>query len=351
MALGLTVSNLVVGRFFRVRLNGETRVPPRAVAGGMVRLTVTIHNPSARPAFDLEATLDSVVSGLGAARESLRIDRLDPGQSGSLEVTLIARKRGVYTLGPAFVGTTYPLGIVRQGRALGAPGRLLVTPRIHAIRQFRLPSGMRHQPGGVPMASQTGESLEFVGVRDYRSGDSPRKIHWKLWARRGVPVVREFSQEYFSRVGIILDTYRPPQGAHFEAALEVVASLAGFLQHSDSIVDFFAAGPQLFLLSMGRNLGSLERVLEVLACLEPCQASPYASLKAQLCELVPRLSALVLVTFSPTLERSEFVQSLRLAGAPLRVLAVAPPRFRGQSYEADLSWLDPSQLGLDLESV
>jgi uncharacterized protein (DUF58 family) len=350
MAFSLTLASVLVGSWVRVRLTGEIRLPARAVAGSEVTMRVVVTNASRHAGYDLEATLERVTAGLTAGRESLRRARLDPGETASFEVSFQALQRGTYMVGPAFVGSTYPLGIVRLGNALGSPQRLLVTPRLHSIRQLDLFSGMRHQPGGLPLASQTGESMEFVGVRDYRQGDSPRKIHWKLWARRGIPVVREYSQEYFSRIGIILDTFAPPDAACFESALECVASVASFLEGSDSIVDFFAAGPELHLLSMGRQLGSLERVLEVLACLQPCSRSPYQSLEGQLQDLLPRLSAVLLVTYAPTPERRAFLQRLGLGGAPLKILAVgAPGRRGGELADHEVHWIDPQGTARDLE--
>ena len=183
-------------------------------------------------------------------------------------------------------------------------------------------------------------------MRDYRPGDSPRKIHWKLFARRGQPVVREFAQEYFSRIGIILDTYLPPKAKDFEAALETVASLASFLERSDSVVDFFAAGEQLILLSMGRNQGSLEGMLETLACVKSTRRSPYAQLEAQLEPLIPRLSALLLVTFAPTPERRAFWERLTIAGTPVRVLCISRKR-----PEEDVSWIHPDRLAAGLDDL
>ena len=161
-------------------------------------------------------------------------------------------------------------------------------------------------------------------------------------------MVREFAQEYFSRIGIILDTYRPPRAQDFEAALETVASLASYLEKSDSVVDFFAAGEQLILLSMGRNQGSLDGVLETLACVKPGRHSPYAQLEARLEPLIPRLSALILVTFAPIPERRAFWERLTLAGTPLRILCLSSKR---PDADHDLTWIQPNQLAAALDDL
>ena len=231
MAALLAVAFLL-GLFYRRRLCGEWRLPVRVVCGSRFPVTVTLRNVSRRVAYEVEASFDSLPSGLWLRVEEPgenRLGQIQPGESRNLELGIRADKRGAYTLGPIWAGTTFPFGIFRFAGRLPSRRRVLVTPRIHHISTLALNPGLRYQPGGVPLASQTGESLEFMGVREYRQGDSLRKIHWKLWARRGVPVVREFSQEYFSRVGVILDSFRPPKGPAFERATEVAASISSYL--------------------------------------------------------------------------------------------------------------------------
>ena len=97
---------------------------------------------------------------------------------------------------------------------------MLVYPRYHTLDSLPLPIGRRYQPGGIPLASEVGDSLEFVGTREYREGDPPRKIDWRSYARLGRPVVKEYQEEYFSRIALVLDTYLPRRpGAAQQAAI------------------------------------------------------------------------------------------------------------------------------------
>ncbi len=145
-------------------------------------------------------------------------------------------------------------------------------------------------------------------------------------------------------MGIILDTYRP---RHFEEAIETAASVAAFLARREAIVDFFAAGETVYTLSVGRQLGSLQSILDLLACVEPAQQAPYARLEAQLGQMMARLSAVVIV--SPPLgpERREFHHRLRAQGAPLRLLVVGPEG----AGEPDLTYLDPDAFPACLEQI
>jgi uncharacterized protein (DUF58 family) len=344
----LTVAFLL-GLFYRRRLRGEWTVPVRVVCGNKFPVTVNLRNTSRRVAYEVEAALEYVPSGLWQRVEEPgenRVGQIPPGESRHLELAIRADKRGAYALGPVWAGTTFPFGLFRFSSKLPARHRVLVTPRIHHIASLSLNPGLRYQPGGVPLASETGESLEFMGVREYRPGDSLRKIHWKLWARRGVPVVREFSQEYFSRVGVILDTYKPPKGQVFERATEVAASISNFLARQDAIVDFFAAGSEVYFLSIGRQLGAVQNILDVLACVEPTKTSPYKKLEHQLLDVLSTLSAVVIVSFDPTPQRREFWERLKLGGAPLRVFCI------GEGVDdPDVTWIAPAQMPGCLEQM
>ena len=51
---------------------------------------------------------------------------------------------------------------------------LLVYPRFYTLERFAVPAGRRYQPGGIPLSSNTGDAIEFVGTREYREGDDRR---------------------------------------------------------------------------------------------------------------------------------------------------------------------------------
>jgi uncharacterized protein (DUF58 family) len=292
----------------------------------------------------LEAAFDRIPTGLWQPAEDPgenRLDRLLGDEAGSITLHLRANKRGAYDLGPVYAGSTFPFGILRLCNRLSARRRLLVTPRIHPIRTLRLQAGHRYQPGGMPLASRIGESLEFLGVREYREGDSLRKIHWKLWARRGEPVVREYSQEYFSRVGLIFDTFKPGSVAIFEGATEVAGSITNFLAQNDAIVDFFAAGETVYRMSAGRQLGTLQSILDLLSCVEPSRKPHYRKLQHELQSMLFGLSAVVVVTFKPQRDRLRFYEELRLNGVPLRIFAVGEGRPDPQAEVVpELHWID-----------
>jgi uncharacterized protein (DUF58 family) len=236
-------------------------------------------------------------------------------------------RRGRYELPGLGVGAVDAFGLVRT-RAVWLPGQtLLVYPRYFTFGELPLPMGRRYQPGGIPLASEVGDSLEFIGTREYREGDALRKIHWRSWARLGKPVVKEYHEEYFSRIALVLDTFlprrpQPRERERFEAAISVLASLAEHFSRSEEVVDILAAGPDLYEVSTGRSLGYLDNVLDVLACLEPSPAAPFESIGPALFERLEGLTTVVAVMLEWDDAREAFLRRVRAMGVAVRLILV-----------------------------
>lgn len=257
------------------------------------------------------------------------------------EISLTVSRRGRYQIVGPTLRRTDPLGLV-GGRATRLSDQfLLVYPRFFSMESFRLPLGRRYQPGGIPLASRTGDSLEFLGTREYRPGDPIKHIHWRSWARVGKPVVMEFQEEYFARIAIVLDTFspkRPTPGDKeaFETTVSVVASVADYFSRSDYIVDIFAAGPDIYEVSAGRSLAYLDNILEVLACLEPSLEPPFGVIGPALFEKLEQITSVVAVLQDWDDDRETFLRRVREFGVELRIIIV-------RDGETSKQWLSASE--------
>jgi uncharacterized protein (DUF58 family) len=248
-------------------------------------------------------------------------------EPAEVTVKLRALRRGRYVLrGPA-ARSSDPLRLALT-RPVSLPEQVLLAyPRFYSMEQFLIPAGRRYQPGGIPLASSTGDAIEFVGTREYREGDPLRNIHWRSWARRGEPVVKEYQEEYFARIALILDTFVPlrhtarDEGS-FEAAISVVASIADFFSRSEYIVDILAAGPDLYEVSAGRSLAYLENILDVLACLEPCAQPPFQTIGPALFDKLAQITTVVAVLLDWDAPREAFLRRVRALGTAVHVLLV-----------------------------
>ena len=331
----VTAAMLVVAAVFALlrapRVEIACALPQRATAGTPLALPLRL---SVRGPVSLPLLLSFPRLGAVAIepRQTFLVAEDDSPSDEPLRrsFTLEVARRGRYVVRGPTVRRTDPLGLVGS-RAHRLDDRvLLVYPRFYAMDSFRLPLGRRYQPGGIPLASRTGDSLEFLGTRDYRQGDPIRHIHWRSWARVGEPVVMEFQEEYFSRIALILDTFLPgrlgrPRSEDvegFEAAISVVASIADYFSRSEYVVDIFAAGPDIYEVSAGRSLAYLENILDVLACLEACHEPPFEVVGPALFEKLQQITSVVAVVQDWDDAREDFLRRVKAFGVDLRILIV-----------------------------
>jgi uncharacterized protein (DUF58 family) len=171
-------------------------------------------------------------------------------------------RRGVYALECLTLSTEYPFGLFRKERDVVLPGELVVWPRTDRSVPGEILGG-----GDTPASSlsaghpASGPRGEFRNLREYRSGDDARDIHWRTSARLREPVVREYERDASEVVWIALHLDHPP-GADAEAAVEVAASLcARAAARGRSFA--LTAGPHQ--VEPGSGPVHLERALDALA--------------------------------------------------------------------------------------
>lgn len=313
----------------RPRMRLDCRFPERATASRPITLHARVSNARTPVPSDLCLLFRQPPEGTGEISfhpTSVLLEE-DEGTVAQACVEMRPARRGRYILPGPVLGRTDPLRLM-VSRGLDLPEHpLLVYPRFYSMHEFIVPLGRRHQPGGIPLSSSTGEAIEFVGTREYRPGDPVKNIHWRSWARRGEPVVKEYMEEYFCRIAIVLDTFlpskfTPAQHASFEAAISVVASIADYFSRSEDIVDILAAGPDVYEVSAGRSLAYLENILDVLACLDPCHDPPFATIGPNLFEKLSQITTVVAVLQDWDTPREDFLKRVQALGTAVRAIIV-----------------------------
>jgi len=134
--------------------------------------------------------------------------------------------------------TRAPFGFFQRKRTLPAPTRVLVYPELRRLRRLSL---LDRQPAAQFTHPRAGLGTEIIGVRPFRSGDSPRHIHWRTAARTGQLASKEFADETQPGLTLALDLFRhpyPPEGYQpsgglkkhtpFEYAVKVAASIGDY---------------------------------------------------------------------------------------------------------------------------
>jgi uncharacterized protein (DUF58 family) len=212
MMIGPILFNWRAARLMLRSLQVERRLPDAIAAGDLV--TVELVARSAHRAYGIR--LEDPVERLDQDGNGQRVDgrAILPQVAPGAPVTTVYRvrfgQRGHYRLGPLQASSRYPLGLVCRSVAFPLIDEVIVHPRLgrllprwHQVYQEAFLGSRRaqHKQGMV--------EGDFYGVRDWRSGDSQRWIHWRTTARRGDLVVRQFELPRTQDLAILLDLWQP----------------------------------------------------------------------------------------------------------------------------------------------
>ena len=176
-----------------------------------------------------------------------------------------------------------------------------------------------------------------MGLREYRSGDTPRRIHWKAWARTGKPVIKEYQDEFFVRHALILDTFPGDDDRAFETAVSVAASHVVAPRSGEALLDLMFVERQAYTLTLGRGVGSVDQLLRVLAIAEPARDRPFSQLAEAVQLHAARLSGAIAVLLDWDEPRRAMVGGLIARGVPVHVWLVRPDGVEGKPDPGPLS--------------
>ena len=320
---------LVVNMLHRPRLRLSCTFPGKVSAGQEAKGEVIIRNTEWQRAYDLSARFFQLPTSLRAVDHGEHVADLPRGASVMLPVCVKTLRRGLYDLPPLRVFSTFPFNLLRSGSRKVQVPPLLVLPRFHAVEAIDVPVSRRYQPGGVALTSNIGESPEFIGNREFRMGDSIRRIDTRAWARLAKPIVREYQEEYFCRLALVVDTYVPrtrrsrPEGfPELEAAISLAATVTDALSRGEYLIDIFAAGPELYRFRTGRSTAHFENVLEILASIDACRTNPFDTVAPALADELPAVSTLVCIFLDWDSSRRDLVRMARELGCKVKVLIV-----------------------------
>lgn len=185
---------------------------------------------------------------------------------------LVARRRGLYRVGPAKMKVADLFGFFPREKRTEGHSELVVYPRLVPLRPFLVP---RTDIFGVPGAkSPVQDPIYILGTREYQPWRPARHIHWKASARyhRLQEKVFEPSEQEKLLVALEVSQFQERQAAErFERTLEVVGSLAVQSHQRGYALGFVTnglveGGPPL--VPFGRTPQQLSSILEILARLQ-----------------------------------------------------------------------------------
>ncbi len=235
---GLVVISYIVPFLVTSRLAMVRRQPAEAFEGMPVAIRSEILNRGRLPRFLIKIE-DQLARGGGGAVVWL------PGGASRTVTYETSLPRGIYTKANLAAGSGAPFGVWFRKLTADAHAGITVYPAYEEIRTFPILEAMSSPSETVHERRSAGSGYDYLGIREYRRGDSMRAVHWRSSARRGELVVKEFEEEIATPVSLIIDlkagtTVGRAGDDSLDAAARIAATLANYCLKAGHPLRLFA---------------------------------------------------------------------------------------------------------------
>lgn len=251
----------------------------------------------------------------------------------------VCKQRGRFQLGPVTATSGDPFGLFRRCLTLTAPRELLVLPRVLPISNFVLFTG------GLPGRGRSSRralhaTTNATTIRDYTVGDALNRIHWRSTAHYDRLMVKEFDLDPAMDAWIFLDLHEEVQageGEHstVEYGVTIAATVATYLLRQDLSLGMIVNAEQREFLSLDRGDRQIERVLEMLAVVEPGSGPDLKEALALDAFHFGRNTVAIVITPSASRDWHESLRHLQRRGVQVAVVGLDAASFEDSPADED----------------
>jgi len=296
--------------------DAERDAPASFPLGVFTSVRLRLANPGPRPVdievFDLHPAF--------AETEGLPQRLKLPARGWArIEYRLRPTRRGDQDFGAVDLLLRRPADLWRRRLRTGRGQSVRVVPNFQAVARYAI-LALADQLGqiGIRVGRQRGEGQEFQELREYRTGDSLRRIDWKATARRQQLISRQYQEEKNQQIICLIDCGRRMRAqdgdlTHFDHVLNTVLLLAYVaLRQGDAIGFQTFSGPERWLPPVKGPAG-LQSILRMVYDLETTQnPSDYLEAATRLMIHQKRRALVVLISNLRDEDSDEIVPALRL---------------------------------------
>ncbi|MEM9079806.1 MAG: DUF58 domain-containing protein [Verrucomicrobiota bacterium] len=271
--------------------------------------------------------------------------------TAKVQLRFTPTQRGLLRFSEMRVRLPDPFGLFQRcARVQAETDPLIVLPKRYPLGDLLHLGQSRLHLGGDIASNRTGQTGDFLHLRDYRPGDPIRSLDWKSWARTGTPVVREYEDSFFPRFGLILDT-TGPVGAIFEEAVSVAASFVSALDTEESLIDLLFIRDQAYRVTAGRGVAKPIRLLEALASVQANGRDSLEDLSALCKRHHKQLEACIAIFPGWNAPRAAFASQLRSQIEELHLIILGDESTLELNPPADALLLNPKNVALSLQQL
>ena len=251
----------------------------------------------------------------------------------------VCKQRGRFQLGPVTATSGDPFGLFHRRITLTAPRDLLVLPRVLPISNFVLFTG------GLPGRGRSSRralhsTTNATTIRDYTVGDALHRIHWRSTAHYNRLMVKEFDLDPALDAWIFLDLHDEVQAGEgedstVEYGVTIAATIATYLLRQDLSLGMIVNAEHREFLSLDRGERQIERVLEMLAVVEPGSGPDLKEALALDAFHFGRNTVAIVITPSTSRDWHESLRHLQRRGVQVAVVGLDAASFEDRPVDED----------------
>lgn len=214
MLAGVLLSGVLSGQPL-MKLRAERLLPRIGRVGEPIVIRYQVINESRMwPLFALFVRELSDVRGSRAF-----VQHVGPKEQVTTETAYWPTRRGPLRLDKFRIETVFPFGLVMKSVRFHEPAECLVFPRVERLRAGTLLALAQGTVAGPSTSLRPGPGSDFLGIREYRPGDSLRHIAWRRSATGSGLAVIERSIDAPPRIAVVLDLRRETAALRIDTAV------------------------------------------------------------------------------------------------------------------------------------
>ena len=202
LLLGAVIAGVLMPGLAVRGIDAELRAPDEAEQGRDAYVDLRLVNRRRGVRWSL------VAADAHLAPAAVVVPTIRPGEAVELTTRRAPLRRGLVQTTAVTIRSAAPFGVAEHRRTLPVRGTTLVLPKVFVLGPLPFVGAIGTVEHAMHSVPRRGNGPEYLGIREYRTGDSMRHVHWPSTARHGVVMVREFEEERTRRLAIVVDTER-----------------------------------------------------------------------------------------------------------------------------------------------
>ena len=300
LMVGTMAVSMLISRTMLARLSVTRVAPEHATVGRPAVITYRFTN---RKRFwpSLAVTLAELdgVEGF-TVQPSTYLLHAAAGATSTITMPFVPKRRGVHSLKQYQLATSFPFGFIKRAVVRKHPDSIIVFPPLGRVDPHLLDLCSPGDKTGPSVRPRRGGEDEVYGLKEFRRGESPRRIYWRRSAKAGTLVAKEMTQVSPPRMMILVDSFLPgpsrAEHARVEHAIAMAASLAEWALEQGLAVGVLAWTGDWTILPPTRGKRQTREILAVLARIPVNTSQPTAAIIDRGLALNDRALSLVLFT-------------------------------------------------------